>query len=160
MTQELLQQIKEAGQDFEWYPTTRDMLAVIAKDIRARQQRRGLRSVDRIAELKKKIVHLMTERPCVSRRTCIAEEELLWRLFPEPKYPEGSIPKQIAQWREALEEWKRRAYGGDGIEYTETCMGQISEAMISLEKEGTVATVNCGYNVYVYYLLSGGKNDI
>jgi uncharacterized ferritin-like protein (DUF455 family) len=41
MTQELLQQIKEAGQDFEWYPTTRDMLAVIAKDIRARQQRRG-----------------------------------------------------------------------------------------------------------------------
>ena len=30
----LLESVKLSGQDFEWYPTTRKMLEVVAKDIR------------------------------------------------------------------------------------------------------------------------------
>jgi SAM-dependent methyltransferase len=41
----LLEQVKAEGQDFEWYPTTRDMLKVIAKDIRS-ELSEGRRELD------------------------------------------------------------------------------------------------------------------
>lgn len=45
-TTRLLAAVKEAGEDFEWYPTTREMLEVVAADIRSEMDRDSFALLD------------------------------------------------------------------------------------------------------------------
>lgn len=42
----LLEEVKDAGQDFEWYPTTREIVSKVGKDIRTRHERSGVSLLD------------------------------------------------------------------------------------------------------------------
>ena len=82
------------------------------------------------------------------------ESKLLEAIFPPPAFPAGQVPgsqtPELEQWQAARQEWTRRAYGGDGVEYRDSYASQCSQATIELTKEKLVREHNNGYASYTY----------